>query len=37
MLKFECAVEAIITFVKSIKKTSNGILTLYESQLYGLL
>ena len=37
MLKFEFAVEAIIIFIKSKKKTSSGIFTLYKTQLYGLL
>ena len=32
MLKSEFPVESIIIFVKSIKKASSGILTLYESQ-----
>ena len=37
MLKFECAIEAIIMFVKSIKKASNGMFTLLASQLCELL
>ena len=37
MLKSLFKVEAIIIFVKSIKKASNGIFTLQESQLYELL
>ena len=37
MVKSEFAVKAIIIFVKSIKKASSGIFTLYESQLCGLL
>ena len=32
MLKSEFAVEAIIIFVKTIKKASSGIFTLHESQ-----
>ena len=36
MFKFEYAVEAIIIFVKNIKKASNGMFTLLVSQLYEL-
>ena len=36
MLKFEFAVEAIIVFVKNIKKALSGIFTLLASQSYEL-
>ena len=36
VLKFEFAVEAIIIFVKNIKKTLSGMFTLLISQLYEL-
>ena len=32
VLKFEFAIEAIITFVKSIKKALSGVFTLLSSQ-----
>jgi hypothetical protein len=35
--KFEFSIEAIIVFVKSIKKTSSGMFTLLVSQQYELL
>ena len=36
MLKFEFVVEAIIIFVKNIKKASSGMFALLVSQLYEL-
>ena len=36
VLKSEFELEAIITFVKSVRKSSGGIFTFYESQLYCL-
>ena len=36
MLKFEFAIEAVIIFVKNIKKASSGKFTLLVSQLYEL-
>ena len=37
MPKSEFKVEAIIIFIKSIKKALSDIFILYKSQLYGLL
>ena len=37
VLKFEFTVEAIIIFLKSIKKASSCMFTLFVSQLYELL
>jgi len=36
VLKFEFAIEAVIIFVKNIKKASSGMITLMVSQVYEL-